>query len=227
MKIFRWEDKVIVTEVPEYTDAHKVITIPSQLFPLSGTPEIFHANNTTDCQDKQLQQIFDSTKAALGYCYTNIENLIENLKAAGITKKRYKSYVGWLFPGDILPVHHAFVVVDDKYMLDFSVNKKYADPNHIKDIYNRYKNKSEEQLREALAEEFIEESSRPHSQRGTFGQVGTNYIYIASQCKPSQGRAIYNRLIRSHPNHPCIRNTTPSGATDIQLRIIKKQLKDN
>lgn len=223
MKVFSKEGKMYVTELSDYSETDKPIIITSQLFPLSGAPEVFHAGNTEDCKDKQLQQIFDSTEAALGYCYTNIENLAMNLKAAGIPKKRYKTYVGWLFPGDTLPVHHAFVVVDNKYMLDFTTNRKYADPDHLKELYIKYGDLSEEDLREALAIEFIEESSRPHSQRGTFGRVGINYVYIASQCKPSQGRVIYNRLIRAHPNHPCIRNTTPSGATDMQLRIMQKR----
>ena len=42
---------------------NKPIIIPSQLYPLSGTPEIFHAGNTEVCTNQELQQIFDSTEA--------------------------------------------------------------------------------------------------------------------------------------------------------------------
>lgn len=219
MKVFTDRGKIIITNIPDYP---KKIVIPSQLFPLSGAIEIFHSNNTEDCPDEQLRQIFDQTAASIGFCYTNTENLAHNLIAAAIPKERYKTYVGWLFPGDILPIHHSFIVVDNKYMLDFSVNKKYSDPAYIEELYKKYGDIGQDELRENLAAEFIKDSTKSNSQIGTFGQVAQNYLYIASRCKPQHGKTIYNHLVKSHPNHPCIRTATSFGATDMQLRIIQK-----
>lgn len=198
---------------------NKPIIIPSQLYPLSGTPEIFHAGNTEVCTNQELQQIFDSTEAYLGFCYSNIENLALNLKKAGISKEHYKTYIGWLFIGNQIPVHHAFLVFDGKYLLDFSTSKIYEqlDQESLDKL-------SIEELRNKLAEEFIKEQSKPHSQRATFGKAIQSFLYIASPCKPSQGRLQYNKLIKAYPKHPCIRGTKASGITDMQQRIYKKNI---
>lgn len=220
-------NKIVVTNIAcDNNNTTIDLTIPSQLYPLSGAPEVFISSNTEDCYDQQLREIYDSTEAFIGMCYTNIENFTLNLKAAGIPKQRYKTYIGWLFPGNILPIHHAFIVIDKKYLMDFSVSKKYADLDHLENMKN-YTNLSDNALRNKLVEEFMKESQQPHSQRSIFGKVPPNYIYVGAPCKPNQGKIIYNRLIRSHPNHPCIRNTTPIGTTDMQNRIIKKRFERN
>lgn len=216
----------ITTEPTNATNASQtnniVITIPSQLYPLSGSPEIFYQENTEACTDQQIQEIFDNTEAHMGFCYTNIENLAVNLRKAGVLKQRYKTYIGWLFIGEQLPIHHAFLVVDNKHLLDFSASQIHEQlllhytPKEIETF-------TRDELRNNLANEFIKEQEKPHSQRAAFGKALPSYVYIASQCKPNQGRLQFNKLIKSHPNHPCIRNTAPSGITDMQLRIIKKQ----
>lgn len=235
----RERGKVIITGIPSIPSIpgtpgtsgtsgtpDKPIIIPSQLYPLSGVPEVFYEENTEVCTDQQLKDIFDNTDASIGFCYTNIQNLADNLRKAGISKQRYKTYIGWLFIGEQVPIHHAFLVVDNIYLLDFSASRIHEQ------LLSNYKPEelealTIEELRDKLANEFMKEAIKPHSQRATFGKALPSHVYIASPCKPNQGRLQYNKLIKSHPNHPCIRGTTPSGATDMQLRIIKKRQEGN
>lgn len=215
MEIIIDKGKVIIKGITE-----KPIVIPSQLYPLNGSLEIFCSESTEDCEDKQLREIFDSVRASVGFCYSNTENLIDALKAAGISKERYRTYAGWLFIGDTLPVHHAYTVVDDKYMLDFSTDKIFEDVEHFQGL-------SSEKVKDMLAIEFLERRHLPHSKRATFGKVGSLYLYIGSICKPQHGKKIYQKLVKAYPKHPCIRNVTPTGATDTQNRIAMKVMEES
>lgn len=213
MKIGMEKGKFIIEEITE-----KPIVIPSQLYPLNGTLEIFYSENTEDCADQQLREIFDGVRAAMGFCYTNIENLVEALEAAAIQSERYTAYVGWMFIGDTLPVHHTFMVVDNKYMLDFSTDKLFEDGQ-------RYSGLTQEEVKEQIAKEYLERRRLKNSERATFGKVGSLYLYLGSRCRPQDGKRIYQKLVKAYPKHPCIRNVTPTGATDTQNRIFREIIK--
>lgn len=213
MKIAMKKDKIIIEEITE-----KPIVIPSQLYPLNGSLEIFYYDNTEDCADQQIREIFDSVTAAIGYCYTNVQRMVEALETAAIQSERYTAYVGWLFIGDTLPVHHAFIVVDDKYMLDFSTDKLFEDGQH-------YSGLTQEEVKDRVAKQYIERRKLKNSERAAFGKVGSIYLYIGSRCKPQDGKRIYQRLVKAYPKHPCIRNVTVTGATDTQNRIFREIIK--
>lgn len=215
MKIRGQNGKIVIEEV-----ADKPIIIPSQLYPLSGGLEIFFAGNTEDCEDQQLREIFDSTEASIGHCYSNTENLVSKLKAAGIPKSRYKTYAGWLFIGGNSPIHHAYTVVDNKYMLDFSTNKALEDEA-------QYHGLSAEETKARVIKIVAESMRKKHSERATFGKVGPLYLYVGSVCKPMQGKQLYQRLMKSHPKHPCFRNITSTGLTDTQNKLLNRLLIEN
>src|SRR5699024_7279124 len=98
----------------------KDIVIPSHQYPLNDKLKVFTRDNTEPCKDEQIKVIFDSVKYEIGKCYGNTRRLLDALEANEIPKSRYKSYVGWLFIGDTMPVHHAYTVIDGKHLLDFS-----------------------------------------------------------------------------------------------------------
>ena len=214
MKVGMEKGKVIIEGITE-----KPIVIPSQLFPLNGSLEVFYSENTEECADTQIREIFDSVSAAMGFCYSNVENLVEAFKAAAIQSERYRTYAGWMFIGDTLPVHHAYTVVDDKYMLDFSTDKLFENQQH-------YIGLTQEEIKEKLVAEYLERRKLKHSERATFGKVGSLYLYVGSRCKPQDGKRIYQKLVKAYPKHPCIRNVTPTGGTDTQNRIIRRVMEN-
>lgn len=216
MKIGTINGKIIVEGLTE-----KQLIIPSQMYPLSGPMEYFCSENTEDCDDQQLREIYDSIEPQIGFCYSNIERLADAMAEAGIHRSRYRTYCGWLFIGWSLPIHHAFMVVDNKYMLDFSINKAFEIEEQFKDCENA------EKTRNKMIDLYIQQLGQPNSTRTAFGKVGPHYFYVGSKCKPSEGKRLYQRLMKSHPNHPCGKNVTATGATEMQNRIYKRVMETN
>lgn len=115
MEISTTQESIIIKGVYE-----KPIIIPSRLFPFSGQLEVFYHGNTEECVDTQIKHIFNNMPIMKGDCYGNTDYLTEAFENANFPKERYKTYRGWMFIGETLPIHHVFTVVDGKYMLDFS-----------------------------------------------------------------------------------------------------------
>ena len=97
---------------------NKSIMIPTVSYPLNGKYEYFTYKNTEPVTDEAVLKIFDETKYRIGFCYTNVEELLGRLKASGYDAK---SYVGWLFTGATeYPVHHCWVVLNGNMILDLA-----------------------------------------------------------------------------------------------------------
>lgn len=104
MEIIKKANRVI------YKVNGETISIPSRMYPLeSDSFKCFDADNTSEIVDERIIVIFDSIKPETGRCFTNAENLCIALNEEGYPAEQY---VGWLFMGDELPVHHSFVVLD-------------------------------------------------------------------------------------------------------------------
>ena len=220
MKAFTINDKVYMYDTDDQGEVTgKPVIIPSQMYPLTGKLQCFTMLNTEPCIDEQIQEIFDATEAAIGFCYQNTEHLATNLIEAGINKKRIKTYCGWLFIGEAHPIHHCFLILDDKHLLDFSVDKEPLEIGMEPGL-------DLEAARKYVVDKFIERRQLRHSERATFGQANRNCLYVASRCKPSEGRKLYNRLVRSFPNHPCVENIDSSGASPTQREIMKRTLEE-
>lgn len=131
-------------------------------------------------------------------------------------------YVGWLTSGMTAPLHHAWVVIDSKYLVDISDDLDCF-------LWNLLQNKidtsqlSHEETRE-LYLSFSETSlQQKNSNRCHLGKVSYRNIYIGSPCSLSEGIAIFNQLIRRFPEHPClVKGTDEFGRTPLQKDILKK-----
>lgn len=167
------------------------IKIPSQMFPLNGELKLFTSNNTEILTDSTIESIFNSVKPRMGKCYYNAQDLIETLIVGGIDSKRIKSYVGWLFIGDTIPVHHCFVILDDKHILDFGPLKQFENFDEYTDMdsLDRFKN------------DIIENVVLPNSQKMTFGRALNVVAYIVSECSPKEGERIRAKLEKAYPKH--------------------------
>lgn len=83
------------------------------MFPLNREQVMFNPNNTFELIDEVIENVNNSFRPRVGKCYYNMNDLMNALIKAGVDKKRIKSYAGWVFMGDQLPMHYLIIVVDN------------------------------------------------------------------------------------------------------------------
>lgn len=81
-------DKVVVKlyKGEKFLDS---INIPSVMWPLNGTYELFHYNNSELITDEKICDVVNALPYQIGHCYTNTENVVNALVAAGYNAKSY------------------------------------------------------------------------------------------------------------------------------------------
>lgn len=211
MEIIKKKDRVI------YKVNGETISIPSRMFPLeSDSFQCFDVDNTNEIVDEKIIAIFDSIKPEVGRCFTNAENLCTALQKEGYPAKQY---VGWLFMGDELPVHHSFVVLDG-HILDLSISLKSADFENLDSITAKCKTKDE--AREHIAEYILQKEQLPNHQRCVFGVVDEAYHYIGAPGTREAGIKRNKELRKIYPQHPCFQDVQ-NGITRGQEILLRKK----
>ena len=211
MEIIKKANRVI------YKVKGETISIPSRMYPLeSGSFKCFDADNTSEVTDEKIKDIFDSIKPEIGRCFTNAENLCIALNEEGYQAEQY---VGWLFMGDELPVHHSFVVLDD-HILDLSISLKSADFTKLDSVTAKCKTKNE--ARERIAEYILRKEQSPNHQRCIFGVVDEAYHYIGAPGTKEAGIKRNQELRQIYPQHPCFQDVK-SGITRGQEILLRKK----
>lgn len=219
-----WNGLFVIKEnriiVKGYSDNVNVV-VPSKMFPLANDKpyKIFCHYNTGNFEDGKLKdkviQIFDAIDYKVGYCYQNSSDLYKKLIEYGVEAK---TYVGWLFIGEKqLPLHHAFVVIDDNKVLDFGVNFTADD---FKELH-RAGYKPMDEMRKIMAELHLERSKKSHHEVCGFGKVDTSYTYVATECDSEIGRQAFIELRKAYPTHIAYqRGRSMNGATVLQNMIM-------
>lgn len=211
MEIIKKKDRVI------YKVKGEAISIPSRMYPLeSDLFQCFDANNTSEVTDEKINDIFDSIKSEAGRCFTNAENLCIALNEEGYQAEQY---VGWLFMGDELPVHHSFVVLDG-HILDLSISLKSEDFEQLDSITAKCKTKDE--ARERIAEYMLQKEQSPNHQRCIFGMVDKTYHYIGAPGTREDGIRRNEELRKIYPQHPCFQDVK-NGVTRGQEILLRKK----
>lgn len=219
-----WHEKSVI-EKPEkvvvklhHNDGNfwKSIIVPTAMYPLNGNYEIFTYKNTEVVEDEKIISIFDRHKYEIGRCYKNTEILSKDLLKEGYLAE---TYVGWLFVDDgELPIHHCWTVVDKKYVLDPS--------DYFTMIFHPDNQKNLEIENEmSILSSFLKESKdKPnHLVCYPIGKPYPNLLYIGSKCTPDMGRYIYQRLMKTYPDHECDR-TDKNGLNKTQKLLMKNGL---
>lgn len=206
----------------------KPIKIPSAMYPLNGQRYVFRKGNTCRFPETErtqvIKRVYDAIDYGVGTCYSNTETLIDALEKEGI---QAYPFVGWLFIGGSLPVHHCFAAVPTEnpedegkrvHLLDFTFNFELLDSD------GKYKEMQDDmkKAREAMVEDFMALKSRPNSESTVFGQALSRQLYIVAPCQPMEGLAIYRKLMMAYPKHPCYRNIE-NGASETQRMYYEKQ----
>lgn len=195
MEIIKKANRVI------YKVSGETISIPSRMYPLeSDSFQYFDADNTSEIVDERIIAIFDSINPEVGRCFTNAENLCTALQKEGYPAEQY---VGWLFMGNELPVHHSFVVLDG-HILDLSISLKSEDFEKLDSITVKCKTKDE--ARERIAEYILQKEQLPNHQRCVFGVVDEAYHYIGAQGTREDGIKRNKELRKIYPQHPCFQD---------------------
>lgn len=211
MEIIKKKDRVI------YKVNGETISIPSRMFPLeSDSFQCFDADSTSEIVDEKVIAVFDSLKPEVGRCFTNAENLCTALQKEGYPAEQY---VGWLFMGDELPVHHSFVVLDG-HILDLSISLKSEDFEKLDSITVKCKTKDE--ARERIAEYILQKEQLPNHQRCVFGVVDETYHYIGAPGTREDGIKRNKELRKIYPQHPCFQDVK-NGTTRGQEILLRKK----
>lgn len=193
----------------EYTVDKNIIKIPSLLYPLNDSPELFYYENTEQIIDEDIIDIINSADYEIGRCYTNAENLTKLLKS---NRNRAVIYVGWLIIQRQLPVHHSWVILNKKYLIDLS-----ADYDALSSFIKNHSEDSPLADKRKEAVNFYKKALKwKHSERLSLGKVSPNAVYIGCPCSKNKGIEIFENLVKSYPNHPALINTNASGLTRIQ-----------
>lgn len=211
MEIIKKANRVI------YKVSGETISIPSRMYPLeSDSFQCFNADNTSEIVDERIIAIFDSIKPEVGRCFTNAETLCVALNEAGYQAEQY---VGWLFMGDELPVHHSFVVLND-HILDLSISLKSEDFEILDSVSENCKTKDE--ARERIAEYMLQKEQLPNHQRCIFGVVDETYHYIGAPGTREDGIKKNKELRKIYPQHPCFQDVK-NGTTRGQEILLRKK----
>lgn len=210
MEIIKKANRVI------YKVSGETISIPSRMYPLeSDLFQCFNTDNTSEIVDERIIAIFDSINPEVGRCFTNAENLCTALQKEGYPAEQY---VGWLFMGNELPVHHSFVVLDG-HILDLSISLKSEDFEKLDSITVKCKTKDE--ARERIAEYILQKEQLPNHQRCVFGVVDEAYHYIGAQGTREDGIKRNKELRKIYPQHPCFQDVK-NGITRGQEILLRK-----
>lgn len=209
MQIINKSSRIIV-KIPNAT-----ISIPSPMYPLeSENFRLFTESNTSEITDKNIINIFDSLEFQLGRCFTNSEKLYNALREAGYPAEQY---VGWVFTGNELPVHHSFVVLDN-HILDTTISFLSQDIEKLSYINLL----PQQQQREKLADYYLSQESLPNHEKRIFGAVDPMYLYIGAPGTAAQGIQRNKELRTVYPNHPCFQNVK-GNSTKLQDVILQKK----
>lgn len=196
-------------------------TIPSRLYPLPNNSKykIFNAKNTENFDDDTVNKLLSGIIFKPGYCYTNSQDIVDILRKS-ISDKAIDYYSGWLFRG-IKMTHHAWVIVDNKYLIDVSIYKQYE---KLKEFSNNYENGKISIGRKETIDILTSavKSDEEFKEKFYYGKAPKEYIYVGVKSNPEEARKSYNDLITKTPNHPDYQNIYSDGSNATLNEVYKR-----
>ena len=212
------KDKVVV-KLKENGAFWESIIIPTAYYPLTGKLKVFSTNNTEPIQDDRILDLIDDVKYGVGFCYRNTRNVATILRNAGIAN--VKTYAGWLFTSEeSLPVHHAWVVVNDIHIIDLSDEFTTLFALNGEGLVNAGNDVGK--VRTAFVSAIQKTQGMKNSIRcAPVGQPTGFLFYVGAECEPEIAKAEYQTLLAKYPDHETIRNVGKDGLNATQ-RVIRQ-----
>jgi len=181
--------------------------------------KVFANENTMEIKDEKILKLFDRVKYEIGQCYSNSENLLKLLLKHDIDAKLF---CGWVFTGDVTPVHHCWVVYQNS-ILDLSNDMTSFARFMIENGYNE-NDVDINIMRERLVEFRRNSMNWKNSKRCVVG-TADNKIYVGSPCKSALEAAnMYNDLIKNFPNHEVKRSINMEQMSVVQEMMLEAGL---
>ncbi|WP_242306321.1 hypothetical protein [Bacillus cereus group sp. BfR-BA-01317] len=197
----------------------------SQFYPLSNLSKLkcfFHDNTLplpVETVDK-LDELFHNMTFETGNCYENAKTIHD------LIKKNYKElkpmiYTGWIFPTPSYPVHHSFVVLNQKHIVDPGV--PILELEYM--LEQSQKNSSAEEIAKGIANIRNSSKNNRFSEQYVLGKGYQLVIYYASPDTYENSLTIrdyINRIAHKHPSYKQAIQRLNSGTHFKQL-IQKEQ----
>lgn len=181
----------------------EVVTIPSRLYPLNDTCEMFCEHNTEDFDESltsthEIKDIMNKAEYERHCCYTNSDKLLKTLIDNNINAEMY---VGWMFvSANLFPIHHAWIVIDNNKFLDLTTSMSPEQKRKCQLLSSLMIDGVEAFTFSEMLE--MAEETLDNTERGVFGKVTQSTYYIGSKCNRKEGINIFIDLAESYPNHP-------------------------
>ena len=200
------------------------ITVPSTLYPLPNKNDIqiFNRDNTVELENEDISKILSSVTFTPGFCYKNADTIINKIKEANLDYK-LDFYSGWIYGLENM-THHAWVVVNDKHILDVAFFRG-------DDIYDEFIKKSEkgeigEINRELVSDNVVNfvKQKIDFKEKYGYGKILNNYLYIGVKTNSMEARTSFNSLLKKYPDHPNYRNLNKTNRSNKTLDLIYKKL---
>lgn len=196
-------------------------TVPSKEYPMPNSNQIkvFTSKNTEDMDIANIDNILENHDFQMGFCYTNTDKICELLTPL---KESYsiEFYSGWLLTlGNM--VHHAWVVIDGKQIIDTSVFKKEEEKQ--KAISDAELGIPHPINRNVIAKETVKLMSEeiPFTEKYQCGKIINDNIYIGVKSNSNEARISFNNLMDKIPTHKDYKNINPDGSNETLNLIMK------
>lgn len=196
-------------------------TVPSKEYPMPNNNQIkvFTSKNTEDIDIANIDNILENHNFQMGFCYTNTDKICELLTPL---KESYsiEFYSGWLLTlGNM--VHHAWVVIDGKQIIDTSVFKKEEEKQ--KAISDAELGIPHPINRNVIAKETVKLMSEeiPFTEKYQCGKIINDNIYIGVKSNSNEARISFNNLMDKIPTHKDYKNINPDGSNETLNLIMK------
>lgn len=214
----RIKPEKLIVKIYNDKEFQKSIIVPTDYYPVNAKDiDVFCDNNTEFVTDERILKAFNDTPYKLGHCYTNSDTLAKNLKKEGFYN--FQIYSGWCFVGETLPIHHCWIVANEKQILDLSADNI----RFLEWLSHQPKPEAGEidALRNRRVEYMAMQQKMSNIERcGGVGKADWK-IYIGASIESGEAaRCEYNDLLREYPHHEITHNlVTADGKNRLFVKM--------
>ncbi len=199
------------------------VVVNTNLYPLTGSPELFTCENTEVLNSAELRRAMDRVQYKIGACYSNVAELIKEARREGL---EITPYCGWLFVNAYdYPIHHCWAIYGNS-VLDLSDDFTVMLSGDNGKVFEAVQGQPEE-TRKLVVSFAKAAQSWPNTARcAAVGTPTPFLLYVGAPCEPEEGKAIYKHLIDKYPRHECQRNLEADGFNATQRCMKEAGLMD-
>lgn len=201
----------------------RTVRVPSDVRPLpnGGSRRVFTRDNTEDFADvNAVDEALRGFRPQLGRCYTNSAEIVRRLNESDYGKSHsVVFFAGWLVDGAVnTTTHHAWVVVDNKHILDASADTSAFVSERVREM--ELFGRGSDITREEYADVIHEKSTGkfPFSSYAGCGRVVSG-VYVGVPSDKLEAVSSYDALVDKYPNHEDYRNIDKATRTNELNRI--------